>query len=382
MIRDRAETMETLAAILERPTDEENLAEAQPATFETVTLPEPTGEEVAVEITAASLCHTDVGIARGHLEESYPLVMGHEGAGRVRAVGEDVTSVSPGDQVVLGRVTCGRCEHCRRGDGQLCVQRTAARKNGTLRTGEIRFSRDGAPVHHCHGVSSFTEHTIVTEEVAIGVTDDLPPEHATLLGCGVFTGAGAVMNTADVEARSSVVIFGAGGVGLSAVQGARLRSAGEIVAVDIVPEKLDVAASVGATHTVDSSTEDVVERVRSITDGGADYAFDVVGNPRVAEQAIDCLGPTGTAVLVGVPPTGTQDLAVDLYDLVLSEKRVVGSFNGSYSLPLAIPRLAALAARGDLDLDPLITSTRPLTELNEAMHSLETGGEIRQVIRP
>jgi S-(hydroxymethyl)glutathione dehydrogenase/alcohol dehydrogenase len=190
--------MESTAAILEDPTDADDLAEDAPVSFETIDVADPTGEEVRVEITAASLCHTDVGITRGHLEESFPLVMGHEGAGRVRAIGEDVTSVEPGDQVVLGRITCGRCEYCRAGKGQLCVERTKARREGTLRTGAIRFTRDGDSVHHCHGVSSFSEQTIVTEEVAIKVTDDLSPEHATLLGCGVFTGAGAVMNTANV----------------------------------------------------------------------------------------------------------------------------------------------------------------------------------------
>lgn len=374
--------MESTAAVLYEPTDAENLAEEAPAKFETIDVSEPTGEEVLVEITAASLCHTDVGITRGHLEESFPLVMGHEGAGRVRAVGDGVTTVKPGDQVVLGRITCGRCEYCRAGKGQLCVERTKARRNGTLRTGDIRFSKDGEPVHHCHGVSSFSEQTIVTEEVAIAVTDDLPAEHATLLGCGVFTGAGAVMNTANVEAGSDVVVFGAGGVGLSAVQGARLRSAGTIIAVDIVPEKLEIAAEVGATHTIDSSEEDVVERVADITNGGADYSFEIVGNPRVAEQAVSCLRPTGQAVLVGVPPAGEREISLDLYDMVVSEKELIGSFNGSYSLPLAIPRLAELAARGDLQLDPLITDSRPLTELNEAMHELETGTGIRQIIRP
>ena len=374
--------MESTAAILYEPSDADNLAEAAPATFETIDVADPTGEEVLVEITAASLCHTDVGITRGHLEESFPLVMGHEGAGRVRAVGDDVESVEPGDQVVLGRITCGRCEFCRQGNGQLCTKRTEARRNGTLRTGEIRFSRNDEPIHHCHGVSSFTEYTLVTEEVAIGVTDDLPPEHATLLGCGVFTGAGAVMNTADIESGSSVVVFGAGGVGLSAVQGARLRSATTIISVDIVPEKLDIAEEVGATHTIDPSEEDVVEHIREITDGGADYAFEIVGNPEVAEQAVDCLAPTGQAVLVGVPPAGKQEISIDLYDMVVSEKELIGSFNGSYSLPLAIPKLAELAAHGDLKLDPLITDTKPLAELNEAMHELETGTGIRQIIKP
>lgn len=374
--------MQSTAAILEEPTSADNLASDAPANFETIDVADPTGDEVLVEITAASLCHTDVAITRGHIEEQFPLVMGHEGAGRVQAVGDDVTTVEPGDQVVLGRITCGRCQHCRNGNGQLCLERERAKHKGSLRTGAVRFSRDGGPVHHCHGVSSFSEYTIVDEEVAVKVTDTLPPEHATLLGCGVFTGAGAVMNTADIEAGASVVVFGAGGVGLSAVQGARLRSAAEIISVDIVPEKLAVAEEVGATHTIDSSADDVGERVHDLTGGGVDYAFDVVGHPGVAEQAVDCLLPTGQAVLVGIPPAGKRDVSLNLYEMVTSEKDIIGSFNGSYSLPLAIPKLAELAADGELLLDPLITDTKPLTELNNAMHELETGTDIRQVIKP
>lgn len=375
--------MESTAAVLREPIDSERFAETRPASIEEIDVEEPTGEEVLVEITAASLCHTDVASARGHIEEQPPYVMGHEGAGEVRAVGEDVEFVRPGDSVVLGRITCGRCAHCRAGNGQHCVKRSEAGSNGTLRTGEVAFGRDGDPLHHYHGVSSFTERTIVTEEVAVPVPDELPPEQATLLGCGVFTGAGAAMNTADVEAGSTVVVFGAGGVGLSTVQGARIRGATEIVAVDVVPEKLDVAADVGATATVDaSSVEDPVAAIRDRCDGGADYAFEVVGSERVAEQAVDVLVPTGQAVLVGVPPAGKRDLSLDLYDMVTAEKDLIGSFNGSYSLPLAIPRLADLALAGDLRLEPLVSDERPLAEINEAMEDLETGTGIRQIIRP
>ena len=374
--------MRSTAAVLNSPTDADDLAEAAPVTFDTIDVAEPTGEEVLVEITAASLCHTDVAITHGNLEESFPLIMGHEGAGRVHAVGEDVESVAPGDHVVLGRICCGKCAFCRDGHQQLCTKRTEARRNGTLRTGAIRFERNGTPVHHCHGVSSFSEYTLVTEEVAVKITDDLSPEHATLLGCGVFTGAGAVLNTADVEAGSSVVIFGAGGVGLSAVQGARLSSATDIISIDIVPEKLDIAAEVGANHTINPSAEDVVQRVDEITDGGADYSFEIVGNSRVAEQAVECLAPTGQTVLVGVPPAGKQNLAIDLYDMVVSEKEIAGSFNGSYSLPLAIPELADLVVKGKLRLNPLISDRRPLSELNEAMQTLESGTGIRQIIQP
>lgn len=374
--------MRSTAAVLDEPIDSPDFTATRPAKIEEVDVVEPVNDEVHVEVTAASLCHTDVAIARGHIEEAYPLVLGHEGAGVVRATGEAVESVEPGDAVVLGRITCGRCTYCRAGQGNQCVKRSEAKRNGSLRTGAIKFSRDGTQLHHCHGVSSFSQHTIVDEEVAIKVPDSLAPEHATLLGCGVFTGAGAAMNTADVEAGSTVVVFGAGGVGLSAIQGARIRGATEIVSVDVVSEKLSVAEEVGATATVDASAvEDPVEAVRDIAGGGVDYAFEVVGNERVVEQAVGTLARTGQVVLVGVPPRGPRDLSLDLLDMVTSEKDIISSFNGSYSLPLAIPRLAELAVKGALLLEPMVTDEKPIDQLNEAMAELESGEGIRQVIR-
>ena len=373
--------MDSRAAILRDPVGEADLAEAKPASFEQIQVDEPTGDEVLVEITAASLCHTDVSSARGHIEEPFPVVMGHEGAGQVAAVGEDVEGLDVGDQVVLGRIVCGRCDHCRAGKGQLCEKRRQAQLNGTLRSGAIRFSDENGPIHHYHGVSSFTEYTVVSSEVAVPIEPDLQPKHATLLGCGIFTGVGAVMNTADVEAGSSVVVFGVGGVGLSAVQAAQLRSATDIVAVDLLPGKLDLAAEIGATATVDAGREDVVDRIDEIT-GGVDYAFEVSGSPTALEQAVDSLAPTGTAVLVGVPPAGKHEVGLNLHDMILGEQSIVGSFNGSYSLPLAIPRLAEMVDRGELRLDPLITAERPLEELNQAMADLENDSVVRQVLKP
>lgn len=373
--------MDTTAAVLREFAEGDDLAAEAPAQIEEITVTDPGPEEVLVEMTAASVCHTDVSIVRGEMDRTLPMVMGHEGTGVVSEVGAAVDSVQPGDPVVLGRTTCGRCEQCRAGRGQHCVHRSRVHREGILRTGGTRFTgADDEPLHHCHGVSSFSNHTVVTEEVAIPITDELPPEQATLLGCGVFTGAGAALNTADVEAGASVAVFGTGGVGLSAVQGARIAGATQIIAVDLVPEKLDVAEEVGATHTVDSSSVDAVERVRELSDGGVDYAFEVVGNATVAEQAARSVGTTGQTVLVGTPPAGAMDLSLDLYDIVTSEKSIVGSFNGSYTLPLAIPTLAELAAAGELRLEPMVSATKPLDELNEAMHELETGTGVRQVI--
>lgn len=375
--------MEFTAAVLREPTDTDDFAVDRPVSIERVELPAPTGEEVLVEIGAASLCHTDISIAHGYIEESYPMVMGHEGAGVVVDVGEDVTSVSAGDHVVLGRISCGSCQFCRTGKSQLCTVRADCRANGTLRTGAVRFSQSDEQIHHCHSISSFSELTMVTEEVAVPITDEIPLSQATLLGCGVFTGVGAVTNTVDVEPNASVVIFGAGGVGLSAVQAAAMRAAGQIIVVDLVPEKLALAEQLGATDTITAGEDvDVVDRIHDCTDGGADYAFEIVGHAAVTSQAIESVGPTGTAVLVGVPPVGTHSLDLSLFDVVVGEKTIQGSFNGSYNLPVAITEIADLVAAGHISLEELISDTWSLEDVNDTMAELETGTGIRHVLVP
>lgn len=374
--------MDTQAAVLESHADESELSETDAVTVESINVRDPTGEEVLVEVTAASLCHTDVKMTRGNIDNPLPLVMGHEGTGIVRAVGEEVRSVTPGDSVVFGRIACGKCEFCVAGRSNLCTRRSACRLDGTLRTGAQGFSRNKETIHHCHGVSSFSEYTLVTDDVAIPVPEDLPAEQATLLGCGVFTGVGAVMNTARVDPGSSVALFGTGGVGLSGLQGAVLSNATTIIAVDIDDDKLELANNLGATHTVNSNDEDPVEAIREWTDGGVDYAFDMVGNPTVTQQSIDVLRPTGTAVIVGTPGTGRFSIDIELQNFLATEKRVLGSFNGSYNLRHAIPTLAEITVAGKLSLDPLITDTKPLGAVHDALAALESGEALRQVLIP
>ena len=215
------------------------------------------------------------------------------------------------------------------------------------------------------------------------ITDELPFDRACLLGCGVFTGFGAVENTADIELGSSVVVFGAGGVGLNGIQAARIRDASTIVAVDLVDEKLDLAREMGATHTVNpNDVDDVVERVREFCPGGADYAFEMTGHKDVITQALDAVGSRGEVIVVGVPPFGHQSVDLDVYGMLFGEKSVRGSLSGSYNLQIAIPKLADLAVDGSLSLDPLVTDTRPLAEVNETMAALEEGGQIRQLLVP
>lgn len=374
---------ESTAAVLEAPTDDHDFAESRPVSVEPVEVKDPEGEEVLVDIEATSLCHTDVGFALGHFDVPYPLVLGHEGAGVVREVGDGVHDLDPGDHVVLGRIACGRCRRCREGNSHLCEQRVPANETGTLRNGNVPFARDGEPVHHCLGVSSFTEHTLVTEDVAIPIPEELPFDRACLLGCGVFTGFGAVENTADIELGSSVVVFGAGGVGLNGIQAARIRDASEVVVVDLVDEKLELAREMGATHTVNpNDVDDPVERIREICPDGADYAFEMTGHKEVITQALDAVGSRGEVIVVGVPPFGHQSVDMDVYGMLFGEKSIRGSLSGSYNLSIAIPKLADLAVDGRLDLDPLVTDTRPMAEVNEAMAALEEGGQIRQLLVP
>lgn len=371
------------AAVLQAPiTGDATLAAERPVSVETIEVADPQGEEVLVEIKATSLCHTDVGFTRGYFDTEYPLVLGHEGAGIVRAIGDRVDSLSIGDHVVLGRIACGRCKECRAGHSNLCAQRVPANESGQLRTGRVPFNRNDEPVHHCLGVSSFTEYTLVTEGVAVSITDDLPMDRACLLGCGVFTGFGAIESTADVQVGDSVAVFGAGGVGLNGIQAARICGASTIIAVDMVPKKLELARELGATHAVDASDSDPVSAVREICPDGVDYAFEMTGHSSVISQGLDVVGSRGEVVVVGVPPSGKESLDLDIYEMLFGEKVIRGSLSGSYNLPLAIPKLANLVADGTLSLDPLVTDTRPMAEINEAMAALETGDQIRQLILP
>ncbi|MFO7927723.1 zinc-binding dehydrogenase [Natronomonas sp.] len=374
--------IESRAAVLEEPIDDHDFTGRRPVSVETVEVADPTGEEVLVEIGATSLCHTDVGFALGHFDCAYPLVLGHEGAGVVTAVGDRVHDLEVGDHVVLGRIACGRCEQCRAGHSNLCARRVPANESGRLRTGTVPFSRDGDPVHHCLGVSSFSEYTLVSEDVAIPVPEELPMDRACLLGCGVFTGFGAVENTAAVELGSSVAIFGVGGVGLNGVQAADICDADPVIAVDVVPEKLELARELGATHAVDAGGTDPVERIREVCPDGVDYAFEMTGQSAVITQALDAVGSRGEVIVVGVPPFGKESVDLDVYGMLFGEKAIRGSLSGSYNLPLAIPRLAELVVDGKLSLDELVTGTRPITEINEAMDALEGGGQIRQLIVP
>lgn len=332
-------------------------------------------------IEASGVCHSDWNVLTGATSHPMPVVLGHEGAGVVEEVGTAVSSVRPGDRVVLSWLpSCGRCFYCTRGRPSLCAESMPAMLDGTLPGGGLRLGVDGAPLHHWSFLSTFAEAAVVAEASCVPIPDDVPATVACLVGCGVMTGIGAVVHRADVEAGSTVAVFGAGGVGLSAILGARLRGAGQIVAIDPIASKRSLALSIGATRAVDPAKEDVVEVLRSLTAGrGADSAVEAAGAPGLVAVAYEALRPGGTLVCVGIPPEGVE-ACLPGPTLPRSEKTVVGSLYGSCRPHLDMPWVLDLYRQGRLDLDSLVTRTYPLEEVNLAFADLEAGEVARGVL--
>ncbi len=348
--------------------------DAEPA-VEELTVEPPGPREVLVRVEACGLCHSDL-----HVVETkgwgmrFPILLGHEGAGVVEAVGRDVTSVSPGDRVVVAwRAPCGECPHCRRGDPRRCSSQLRAKRR-------VHRAADGAlltPVLRC---GTFADRAVVHEACAVRVPEELPVEQAALLACAFSTGAGAALWTTPVREGSAVAVIGCGGVGLAVVQGARLAGAERIVAVDIAPAKLDLARELGATEAVDASAGDPVETVRELTGGlGVELAFAAVGAPGALAQAIRMCAYAGTATLVGLPLPGTRldvDLAADVFD----PKVTIAVTHGGDTIPQEdFPFLARAALDGRLDLARFVTSTIPLEEVPERLPRIGEGSEIRTV---
>lgn len=280
-----------------------------PIEFVDVDLAPPRAGEVRVRIAAAGVCHSDLHVKRGEWDAAAPLVMGHEGSGVVTELGEGVTTLAVGDHVVLSWVPpCGECRYCRAGHEARCQKvATVVAPLGVLFDGTSRLSRDGEQLHHYLGVSSFAEEVVVPASGAVKVRDDAPLDVIAVVGCAVATGVGAVLNTAAVEPGSTVAVIGCGGVGLNVVQGARLAGAERIVAIDVRPEKTQMALQFGATDRIDASQGDAVAQLRELIPDGVDYAFDAIGRTSTTEQSIQMLGLGGAAVIVGLPPTGARD---------------------------------------------------------------------------
>lgn len=346
----------------------------KPLVVEEVEIDPPQQGEVKVKLAATAICHSDVHLVRGEWGGDLPVVAGHESAGVIEAVGAGVTTVKPGDHVVVSLLrSCGRCFYCTTGAPYNCNGEFALNTQSRLR------NQRGEKLHHGINTASFAEYTIVDQTQCVKIPDEIPLDCAALLACGVITGLGAVTNTAKIAPRSSVAVIGVGGVGLNSIQGAALSGARMIIAIDRLDNKLAAARTFGATHTVNATAEDAVQAVQQLTDSqGVDYAFVTVGNASAVTQAFEMIRSGGTVVVVGLPEAKAT-AAINIHRLI-GERHIVGSPMGSTRLSVDAPRLVTLYQQGKLKLDELITKRYPLAEINEAITSMERGEALRNVI--
>jgi S-(hydroxymethyl)glutathione dehydrogenase/alcohol dehydrogenase len=349
----------------------------EPMNVRTVELADPKQGEVRVKLSASGVCHSDLSIARGFTPIPTPVIVGHEGAGVIDAVGAGVTSVKPGDRVILTWMyPCHRCRECSRGRPAHCEKALLTMLGGS--DGTPRFKVDGNDVFHF--VGTFSEYTIVPERGVVPITANVPPESLCLIGCGVMTAVGAVFNTARVEPGSSVAVFGCGGLGLNVVQAAALCGAERIIAVDLVAKKLRMAEEFGATHCVDASKQDPVEAVKGLTGGrGAEYAFEVIGAPAVIVQAFSSVCRAGKVIVVGMPHV-TAEVTFPAFPIPMEEKSIVGCYYGSPRFGFDMPRIVDLYLAKKLKLDELVSRQLRLRELNTAFELMEQGEVARSVI--
>jgi len=346
-----------------------------------VEIDDPKTGEVRVRVSHCGVCHSDLSIADGSFPAPTPIVLGHEAAGVVDAVGPGVTGLAPGDPVVLTPCPpCGHCYGCVRGEPGICVNVMGMVTNA-LPDGRTGLSRKGGIVHRGVNLAAFAEYVVLSATGAVKVAPDAPLEILCVLGCAVQTGVGAVLNTARVEAGATVLVLGLGGIGLSIVQGARIAGAARILASDPVAARRSAARSFGATDLLDPASDDVVQAAHDLTGGiGVDYAFESAGRAALVQTGLGAIRNGGTVVCVGAPPI-TESIVIPLAaGFVISEKKLLGCTLGSSNSIREIPRLIALWHAGRLDLEALITARRPLAEINQAMDDLRASRGIRTVL--
>lgn len=369
------------AAVLEKMGHASPYADSQPLKITNVTLDAPKTGEVLVRIKAAGLCHSDLSVINGDRPRPMPMALGHEAAGIVEALGPDVSDLEVGDHVVMVFMpSCGHCAPCAEGRPALCEPGAKANGEGVLLTGRRAFvCEDGDQLNHHLGCSAFSTHAVVSRRSLVKIDKDLSFEHAALFGCAVLTGVGAVVNSAELKAGQSAVVIGLGGVGLAAVLGALAAGASPIVAVDLNPDKLALAASFGAVHTVNASDPDAVDQVRALTNGGADFAFEMAGSARALETAWKMTRRGGTTVTAGLPPPNAV-LPVNIVSLVAEERTLKGAYIGTCVPSRDIPRYIGLFKAGRLPVDRLLSGTLTLDQINGAFDALADGMAVRQII--
>ncbi|MFD7528170.1 MULTISPECIES: zinc-binding dehydrogenase [unclassified Streptomyces] len=371
--------MKTRAVVLRGTSTARPYSESRPVEVEELELGAPREGEVLVRIAAASLCHSDLSVVNGDRVRPLPMALGHEAVGVVQETGPGVGRVSPGDHVALVFVpSCGFCGDCAAGRPALCAAAAAANGSGALLHGpSLLTDASGAPVHHQLGVSAFSEHAVLAQESVVPIPKDIPFAVASMFGCAVLTGAGAVINTAALRPGQSTVVYGLGGVGLSAVLGARAAGAYPIVAVDPVREKRELALRLGASHAY--APDDAVRQIRELTSGGAESAVEAVGSPKVMAECLSAVARGGRVVSVGLPAPD-RVLEVPALAFAGEGKSLLGSYMGDAVPRRDIPRFLELWRAGLMPVELMHTGTLPLSDINAAMEELASGRAIRQVI--
>ena len=374
--------MKIRAAVLHEIGAPAPYAESRPLRIDTLTLDPPGPGEVLVRIRAAGLCHSDLSVISGDRPRPIPMALGHEAAGEVEALGEGVGDLAVGDRVVMVFVpSCGHCMPCMEGRPALCEPGAAANGAGTLLSGERRLTGAGGAVHHHLGVSAFAEYAVVSRRSIVRIDEDLSHEEAALFGCAVITGVGAVVNTAQVEPGSSVAVVGLGGVGLNCLLGARLVGAREVIAIDPIPAKRELARQLGADMVFDPGEPGCVEAVRDATRGGVDYGFEMAGSVQAMDTAYRITRRGGTTVSAGLSHPA-RDFALKHVSLVAEERTIKGSYLGGCVPARDIPRLITLYRQGRLPVDRLLSERVALDDINIAFDRLAAGATVRQIVLP
>ena len=354
-----------------------------PLSIETVDLEGPHASEVLVQLKATGICHTDAYTLSGDDPEGlFPAILGHEGAGIVVETGPGVTSVKKGDHVIpLYTPECRQCEYCLNPKTNLCQAIRETQGRGLMPDGSSRFSLGGESIHHYMGTSTFAEYTVLPEIAVAKIREDAPFDKVCYIGCGVSTGIGAVINSAKVEPGSKVVVFGLGGIGLNVIQGARLAGAAMIVGVDLNPKRKDLAEKFGMTHfvNVNEVEGDLVPYLVSLTRGGADYSFECIGNVKVMRQALECCHKGwGVSCTIGVAGAG-QEISTRPFQLVTG-RRWIGSAFGGMRGRTDVPKVVDWYMQGLIEIDPMITHTLKLEDINRGFELMHKGESIRSVV--
>jgi S-(hydroxymethyl)glutathione dehydrogenase/alcohol dehydrogenase len=355
----------------------------EPLEIQELELEAPHAGEVRVRMGASGVCHSDLSIQNGTLMGAFPMVLGHEGAGVIEELGEGVTGFEVGDHVVVSWVPqCGECFFCKKGQGFLCEAGQMAMVTGGLLDGSTRFSRSGEPIKQMACSGTFSEQAVIPAIGAVKIPKDVPLEIGALIGCGVLTGVGAALNTANISRGDTVAVIGCGGVGLNVIQGAKIAGADEIIAIDMLANKLDMAKQFGATTLVNASDGDPVSQVMEMTQQrGVDVAFEVIGLKQTIEQTIMMTRRGGEAVLVGVPRMEVMLELPAFFGVVLMSKTIKGCWYGSSNVQHDVPKLLEYYKRGELKLDELISRRISVNDVNDAFTAMEAGEVARSVIQ-